>query len=117
MLTSADVSAMRAIADEFLPGTAVLRNAGTFVSDGGGGGSYSASVAGTYPCRLAPIRGDEREIGERISADADFIVTLPTTAPVTTDSTIVSGGGTFNVATIRDRDWEITQRVEVVRQT
>lgn len=116
MLTEAELSSMRATAAEALPGTAVISSQ-SYVSDGGGGGSLSWTASGTVDCRLAPMRGDEREIGERISADADYIITLPASATVSTDSRIVTGGGTFNVAAIRDRSWNVSTRVEVVKQT
>lgn len=114
MLSSADLSSMRTEAARALPGTAVIYSQ-TSTSDGGGGGSIAWTAAGTVSCRLAPLRGDEREIADRISPDADFIVTLPVTASVTTNSRLLISGGTFNVAAIRDRDYEVTQRVEVVK--
>ncbi len=115
MLTAAELSSMRSVAGAALPGTAVI-SAAAFVSDGGGGGSTAYTTSGTVACRVAPIRGDEREQGDRISADADFIVTLPVTASVTTDSRLEIDGAAYNVEAIRDRSWEITQRVEVVKQ-
>jgi head-tail adaptor len=116
MLTDAQLTSMRSVAEDALPGTAVIYG-GTFASDGGGGGSFAYTASGTVSCRIAPLTGTEREVGERISSDADFIVTLPVSTSVSTDSRLVISGGTFNVAAIRDRDWEITQRVEVVKQT
>jgi len=116
MLTTADLTAMRTIANAALPGTAVITG-GTFASDGGGGGSVVYVAGGTVACRLGPIRGDEREMGERISPDADSIVTLPFNAVVTEDSRLTIDGDTYNVAAIRDRSWPVTLRVEVVKQT
>ena len=58
----------------------------------------------------------EDNYGDRISPDAEFIITLPTTATVTTDSRIIHTGGTFNVEAVRDRSYEVTQRVEVKRE-
>ena len=116
MLTAAELAAMRDVAEDALPGTAVIQTQ-AFASDGGGGGSVTWTAAGTADCRLAPIRGTEREVGERISPDADFLVTLPFDASVTTDSRLVISGGTFNVEAIRDRSWKLTTRVEVVKES
>ena len=116
MLSDAELTSMRAVAATALPGTAIIRSS-AYSSDGGGGGSYGWTASGTVDCRIAPIRGDEREIAERISADADYIVTLPFNAGVTTDSQLVIGGGTYNVAAIRDRSWNVTTRVEVTKET
>jgi hypothetical protein len=62
------------------------------------------------------MNADEREIGERIAADAEYIVTLPHNANVTTDAKLVIGGTTYNVAAIRDRSWHTSTRVEVVKE-
>lgn len=116
MLTSADLSSMRSVASDALPGTAVIQSQ-TFSSDGGGGGSLAWAAGGTVACRLAPLTGSEREIADRISSDADYIVTLPHNASVTTNSRLVISGGTFNVEAIRDRSWNVSTRVEVVKAT
>ena len=115
MLTDAELSAMRTIAAEALPGTAVVSSVAR-TSDSGGGDTLAWTASGTVACRLAPISGNEREIGDRISADADYIVTLPGTVSVTTNSRLVIAGGTFNVEAIRDRSWNTTTRVEVVKE-
>jgi SPP1 family predicted phage head-tail adaptor len=116
MLTDADLDSMRATAAEALPGTAIIQTR-SFIDDGGGGGTVGWTNAGTVNCRIAPMSGSEREIADRIAEDADFIFTLPTSATVTVTSRLVSNGGTFNVAAIRDRSYEITQRVEAVKVT
>lgn len=116
MLSDSDLTAMRETAEASLAGTAVIQTL-TRTSDSGGGFTEGWASAGTVDCRIAPIRGDEREIGERISPDADYVITLPWDAAVTTDSRIVSNGGTFNVEAIRDRTWPVTKRVEVVKET
>jgi SPP1 family predicted phage head-tail adaptor len=116
MITSAELASMREAASEALPGTAVIQSQ-TTTSDGGGGVTQAWTAAGTVDCRIAPLTGTEREIGERISSDADYIITLPHDASVNTNSRIVSNGGTFNVEAIRDRSWHVTTRVEAVKQT
>jgi SPP1 family predicted phage head-tail adaptor len=115
MLTEPELDAMRTTAAEALPGTAIIQTR-SFTDDGGGGGTIGWTTSGTVDCRLAPIRGDEREIADRIAEDSDHLVTLPTTASVTVESRLLIAGGTFQVSAIRDRSWEITQRVEVVKE-
>lgn len=114
MLTDAELTAMRATAAEALPGTAVIQTH-QFTDDGGGGGTVGWTSSGTVDCRIAPLSGDEREIADRIAEDAEYIVTLPTDASVTVQSRLIVAGGTFNVAAIRDRSYEVTQRVEVTK--
>lgn len=116
MLTNADLNSMRVTAEEALPETCVLQSF-SLVSDGGGGGTSTWTTGGTVACRIAPLGATEREMGDRISADADSVITLPSTATVTTNSRIISGGGTFAVEAIRERSYEVTTRVEATRQT
>lgn len=104
---------MRDVAEQTFDGTAVIQ-ALTYSSDGGGGGTSTWSASGTVACHLSPIRGDEREIAERIASDADWIVTVPAETSVTTAHRVVIAGVTFNVQAARaPRTWEITRRLEV----
>lgn len=118
MLTAGELSRMRTTAGSALPDSCVIQSQ-AWASDGGGGGSLTWTTGGTVNCRVAPVGGmgaSEDNYGDRISADAEFIITLPTTAAVTTDSRIIHTGGTFNVEAVRDRSYEVTQRVEVKRE-
>jgi head-tail adaptor len=98
-----------------MPDTAVVYTQ-AWASDGGGGGSLAWTAAGTTPCRVAPLGGDERLYGGRISPDADAIITLRHDATITTNSRLVANGGTYNVEYIRDRSWELTTRVEARKE-
>ena len=113
MLSTADIAAMRSTAEECLPGTAVIQTQ-TFASDTGGGGSLTWTASGTVDCRIAPVTGNEQIVGERVTPEADWVVTLPAETSVTTESRIITGGGTFNVTALRaPRSYEISRRVEV----
>ena len=115
MLTDVELESMRTVAAEALPGTAVIQTLSQS-SDGGGGYSETWTAAGTVDCRIAPLAGTEREMGDRIANDSDHILTLPTSASIDTNSRVIVSGGTFAVEHIRDRSYEVTQRVEVVKQ-
>lgn len=118
MLTTADLENMRATAERALPGTAVIQN-GTLTTDGGGGytEAFTPRVGGTVACRVAPLTGSERETGDRITADAGYVITLPAETTVETDDRIVVAGITYNVTAVRDRSWEITRRLEAEKVT
>lgn len=116
MLTAADLTRMRTDAERALWGTAVIQSQ-TYVSDGGGAGTVSWAAAGTVDCRIAPLDGREATVGERIAADAEYVATLPATAAVTTNSRLLIGGGTFNIAAIRDRTSPVTLRAEVRKES
>ena len=116
MLTDTELSGMRATALDSLPGTAVIETQ-AYVSDGGGGGSQSWSASGTLACRIAPLRGDERETADRIAPYADYVITLPFDAGVDTDSRLLIDGDIYDVAAVRDRSWNLTTRVEAAKQS
>ena len=119
LITANDLNAARAVLNESLPGTAVVQNF-TTSSDSGGGVTETWTAAGTYPCRFGPAtlgQMEERERGERISPEADFIFTLPGTATITSNSRIIHAGGTYNVEAVRDRSWPVSTRVEVRKAT
>lgn len=112
MLSIAQISRMRLVAEQALPGTAVVM-AGTLTSDGGGGYTEAFTASGTVSCRVAPVSGVENERGDRVSAESQYVITLPAETAIETDDQIVVSGITYNVTAVRDRSWEVTRRVEV----
>lgn len=118
MLNAAEIARMRTIAEQALPGTAVVHS-GTLTSDSGGGytEAFTPRSGGTVACRVAPAAGGEREEGDRISADAQYMITLPAGTTVETDDRIVVDSITYNVVAVRDRSWELTRRVEARKVT
>ena len=112
LLSANDLTTMRGVLNESLPGTAVVQS-GTFTSDAGGGGTQAWTASGTFDCRLAPRSGDEREIGDRTSSDADWVITLPALTSIEVDDRILTHGGTFSVVALRaPRSYEVSRRVE-----
>lgn len=116
MLTSADLTSMRATAEQALPATAIIQS-GTLTSDNGGGYTETFTASGTVACRVAPVGGSEREEGDRISALSEYVITLPAETTVETDDQIEVAGVTYNVTAVRDRSWELTRRVEARKVT
>lgn len=102
---------MRTVAEQALPGTAVIQS-GTLASDGGGGWTETFTASGTVSCRVAPVTGVENEVGDRVAAESQYVITLPAETTVETDDRIVVAGVTYNVTAVRDRSWEVTRRVE-----
>lgn len=116
-LTDADITSMSETAELSLPGTAIIRRR-TFTSDGGGGGTATWGTAGTVACRIGPLNGSEREIADRISAEATSVLTVPVGTDIGTADRVVSDGRTYNVAALREwGDYSVTLRVEVVEET
>lgn len=112
MLTEKDLESLRTTMNRSLPGTAVITSP-TFTEDGMGGGTASFSVAGTVDCRVEPIGGREFEVADRISSEADWIITFPALTDVATEDRVVTNGGTFAVVAVRGpRTFEVSRRVE-----
>lgn len=114
MLSAGDLASMRAEAENSLPGTAIIQTK-TVTSDGGGGGTASWTAAGTVACRLSPGSdgrgGGERVDGERITPDAQFVITLPWDASVTEANRLSIDSTIYSVTEVADRDWQITKPV------
>lgn len=117
MLTDAELAAIRTTAGAALPDTAVIQSK-TWTSDGGGAGTSTWTASGTVDCRIAPSgidAGREGESGGRISADAEYIATLPFDANVNNNSRLVIGGTTYNIEAIRVRSWSASTICELRR--
>lgn len=120
LLSGAQLDAMRATAEQALPGTAVIRRL-TRDSDGGGGFTETWTDVATVACRIAPLAGGERitssargsTVGERVVDETTNVVTLPATADVTEKDRLVIDGRTYDVALIRRYSQPVTLRVEV----
>lgn len=106
---------MRATIAQSYGGTAVIQSE-SFGDDAGGGGTATWTASGTANCRLASINGGEREMGNRIAEDATWIITLPATTSVTTNSRIIVTGsghnGTYEVLAVRAWTPSISKRLE-----
>lgn len=119
MLTTEELSGMQSVAADALPDTAIIQKQ-TWASDGGGGGTTTWTASGTVDCRLSPATDEnarETADGDRISVQADYTITLPHDASITTQSRILTNGGTFNVEAIDERGtWQITKRVDCTKE-
>jgi HK97 gp10 family phage protein/SPP1 family predicted phage head-tail adaptor len=100
LLSAADLTSMRGVLNDSLPDSAVIQSR-TYTSDSGGGGTATWTAGGTVACRIAPVSGDERAIGGRLSPDAKWIVTLPANTSVSEDQRLVISGTTYEVEAVR----------------
>lgn len=113
MLSTQDLTAMRATLDASFPDLATIQRY-TSIPDGMGGqdeswGTLTANVA----CRLSPsgqTRGGERPVGAAMAAIADWTITLPRNQDVTAKDRMVISGRTFEVKQVVARSWEISRR-------
>ncbi len=120
MLTSAEIAAMREVTATTFDSTAVIQAKG-WISDGGGGGTTTWAPAGTAPCHISPkppLEVPEPIVGDRVTANADWVVTFPAETSIDRESRVVIAATTYEVAAISaPRTWELTRRVEVTEVT
>lgn len=94
---------------------------GSFVSDGGGGGTHSWSYGGTVPCRIDPIGGagmDEVLVADRIDDRSTHVVTVPAGTDVNhNDRFLMVGRGTYEVTAVRTRTAEWATHFETIQVT
>lgn len=90
--------------------------AGSIVDDVGGGGMTVWTYAGTIPCRVDPLAGNERLVASRISDESTHLLTVPPNTALTTASRFaIVGGGTFEVTAVRDSTDEILRSFEAIK--
>lgn len=88
----------------------------TLVSDSAGGHTETTSTA-TRACRLSPDNtlASESTIGDRVSAEQRWIVTVPYDAVVAVKDRIEIGTRSFDVVAVdTDRTWDMCKRVRCV---
>ena len=115
MLSTDDLTAMRATLDASLPDTCTVYRL-TRTSDGAGGYTEAWNATGSaVACRISPVSsGYEREVAGKLAAVAAWVVTLPQGTDVTAQDKVVAGSRTFQVlAVLAVRSWEISRRVIV----
>lgn len=115
LLSSGDLSSMRATLNQSLPGTAIILNP-TAASDGQGGETWTYAAAGTFSARLSPggLEAREEEMAGRVAERSSWTLTLPAHTPITERSRVQYDGVTYEVLNVAKRvPWEISRRVAV----
>lgn len=110
MLTTGELTAMRATVDTALPDTIEVQRA-TRTADGAGGltevWATIATVAGRISPALTPVHA-ELMIGERPAAIVRWLITVPAGTDVDTDDRLAAGARVFEVRNVAPaRSWEL----------
>lgn len=98
-----------------LPDRATIQRPTTVYDCAGGSTDTWADVATAVPCRLSPVGGgeDEPSHGERLSAEADVLITFAAGMDIKDSDRITIGAQVFDVLLVRLRgEWELTRRCE-----
>lgn len=100
-----------------LSDTAVVETLSS-ASDSGGGASETWTVAGTFPCRVAPLtnRPLSRTVGGQIDERSTHVLTTPLGSAIDVASRVVlPTRGTFEVTGVRARTDALTNVCEVIQ--
>jgi hypothetical protein len=117
MLTAGEIAGMQAVCGQTLDESCAIGRRGE-VSDGGGRKTITYPTVATVDCARAPYdsQGSEAPLGDRATAQARWIVTLPAGTDVRSSDRLTIGGTVYEVLSIRsDRTYELTTRVECER--
>jgi len=99
-LTAAELAAMRAVADDFLPDTCTIQTRTTTVDALGG---ISEGYANTYTgvaCRIDPVSGSEGVNNLQIAAGSKWMLNIPYDQTITVTDRIIHSGTTYEVSYI-----------------
>lgn len=99
LLSSDQLTQIRAQATESLDRTCTLRTITLGASDSAGGFGSDTTADTTVACRIAPPSARDRVIAERLGIEMDAVITLPygTTAPVTADVLDATTGERYQI--------------------
>lgn len=114
MLSSTELTAMRATAATALPDTATINRA-TLASDGMGGDTETWATVDTSSCRLDPpgnARLDQWQ--EKIMNRAVFILNLEEGTDIQSGDQATVNTKVYEVLGLMTGSWEITRRAAVV---
>jgi len=116
MLTSAELTQMRADVAEMLPDTCNLLTV-TRTSDGQGGITDTWGTATTgVACRLDPLRGRESVQGAALQAQYSYILTLPYDTTITNAYRVEIGTAVYDVKAVdQGKSWAVSMRAFVER--
>jgi len=107
---------MRAVQNEFMPGTAVIQRA-TLTPDGAGGYAESWAAVGTVRARLYPqnVRTMSEAFGAaQVIAETRWFLTLPTGTEVVASDRVLMDSRTFEIIRVNnDQSYQTAVRCEV----
>lgn len=116
LLGAADLTWMRSVQEQAMPGTAIIQR-GTVTNDGMGGGSVAWNAVGTAIARL--YSQNSRAIAEAVSgaeliSETRWYVTMPYGTQVRADDRLSIGGRRWHITEVNNsQDWKTAVRCSV----
>jgi head-tail adaptor len=115
MLSPGELASMRAEAEKTMAESCQIGRRAE-VADGGGGKTVTWPTVATVKCGRAPLGqqgSGEHTQGDRVTPEAEWIMTLPHGTDVRTADRLTIGVAAYEVVAVRGaRTWELTRRVE-----
>ncbi len=114
LLTTDQLTQMRAQATSSLDRTCTLRTVTLGASDSAGGFSTEGTADATVACRIATPTGRDRIIAERLGVDIDATITLPHGTSVAVTSRVIDGttSAVYEVVHANpDQSWRTATRI------
>ena len=115
-ITAAELAAMRAVADDFLPDTCTIQTV-TASQDALGGvtDSYASTYTGVA-CRLDPSSGGEGISNNVIEGQSRWMLNIPYDPAISVNNRVVHESKTYEVAYVWDtHSYSTIRRAELVR--
>lgn len=116
LLSDAEMAACRSLAEEAMPSTCTIQTR----TETNTKGSVALSYVNTYTnvkCRIMPANRTSGEYigGIKITAEAEYILTVPYNQTLTAKDRIVYGGKTYEVMRVHaEHDYRTAVRAELV---
>lgn len=120
-ISSAELTKMRALADDFLPDTCTIQTRATTVDALGGITETYSSTYTLVPCRLDPAgtsagQGSEAMINAAIEGKSMWALNIPYDQAITITDRVIHSGETYEVkAPIDTHSYSTIRRVALVR--
>lgn len=115
LLSSAELTSMRAVHDGTLPDTCTVERATGTQTDIGEGVPSWATLASSVACRLAPNTEREQDLGMRSVAVGEWVLTVTHDQDLVAGDRVVVGARTFNVLGVTEgRSWGLCRRAALI---
>jgi len=111
-VTAGELSRMRAVWEEALPGSATVKR-GARTTDNMGGFTVSDATVATVSCRVDLFSQQEvvEKLGERVTGRTLRKISLPYGTSVAIGDRVVISGSTYEVLAVLEEGWEVGKRV------
>lgn len=120
ILTAGELAQMRADAAMLMPDMVTITDPGTIIHTAGGGTDISGSSSSTVAGRLSRTgtQATRAEFGEQLTAEADYVLTVPHGTTIREGWSVTVGGITYTVTAVaKPGSWGAAVRALALEST